>query len=109
MSISIREIPKEDRPEIGRRIYEARMAPMIWRDAVRLALGRNDIWETEASAVAQTIARDYTLRAGKAWPPNCALSRDRIKEARAARKRKRDWLILTDGPARFTDKLPATA
>lgn len=97
----IRDIAPEERHEIGRRIYEARTSPMIWRDAVRLVLNRDDIWETEASAIAQTIARDYALRSGKAWPPDCSLSRDQMKAARAAAKAKppRDWLILTDQAA----------
>lgn len=107
----ISDIPRADRPAIGRAIYEARLEPMPWREAVMLALGLDGIGEVEASAIAQTLARDHALSSGKPWPADCPLSRDRMKQARAAARAKpvRDWLILTDGPARFASELPAPA
>jgi len=109
--IRIRDIPVSERAALGKAIYEARLQPMPWREAVASALGHNQANDVEVSAFVQTFARDYALSSGEPWPADCPLSRDRMKQARAAARAKpvRDWLILTDGPARFASTLTAPA
>lgn len=175
----IRDIPLEDRPDIGRKLYEARLTPMTWREAVRLVIGDPHLDEVTCSALAQSLARDHALRSGLAWPPvtdhwmTFPGAAERDAERRAARRaskgsqyrqrrealgmttaqiaalfpgcpvdeierieregpddaddhrlmmralddleyeaslpKRRNWLILGSGPARFTDRLPASA
>lgn len=64
----LRYIPKADRPEIGRRLYEARLTPMTWLDAARAVLGRTDVDECQATTLAG-LAREHAWKTGKAWPP----------------------------------------
>ena len=63
----IRDLSPEQRFEIGRKLYEARKAPMTWTEAIDVAFV--DGPEIDASNVALSmLARDYALRSGKAWP-----------------------------------------
>lgn len=64
----IRDIPLEDRPEIGRKLYEARSAPMTWPEACRAVLSRDDICDTQANSFA-SWAREYAWKNGLNWPP----------------------------------------
>jgi len=188
--MGIRDIPLEDRPEIGRKLYEARKAPMTWPEACRLHYDLGDYPGLEPVAEATMLAKLYANAKGLPWPvkvpphwtlPSWESRKAALREAHAARtlalnisharharqermnvglsvealahiagvdpaliveqetngsanvrsyrrvwdaihsegarqamvrrrgKPIRDWLILTDGPARFASELPAPA
>lgn len=95
---------------IGRKLYEARILPLPWVGAMSVVFQRDDLDEND-TMTAHQLAREYAWKAGKPWPPECELSRTGRQAARLAARSKpiRDWLILTDGPARFASALPAPA
>jgi hypothetical protein len=179
--MGIRDIAPEDRPDIGRRIYEARATPMPWHSAFAYVLGEELAGHEGAAFMG--LARVHAAENGLQWPPPAPrrwprevmrrmdpfIRRERNKEMRQhfaekgagyrawreslglsidetarlaavgptsvrsleagrniigsiynkiwkalhdyERKRApaRDWLILTDGPARFASALTAPA
>lgn len=103
--MSLREIPFADRHAIGEAVYAARQAPMTWIEAFRSVLGRERLPDCHDAISLYVLPREYALRTGKPWPPVMPEG----WRARAPAPPARDWLILTDGPARFASELPAPA
>jgi hypothetical protein len=68
MSLSIRDIPLDERHDVGRRLYEARSTPMPWHSACRWVLDCGDINSSETASLV-VLAKRYAEAEGKAWPP----------------------------------------
>lgn len=64
----IRDIPLGERQEIGRRLYEARLTPLTWLEAARIALGRPDLTNYSTTPL-YPLAREFAWKTGRAWPP----------------------------------------
>lgn len=95
-------------PALGARLYEARARGQHWSAVCAQELWPADHGLSAVLAIAGRHAKRYAYDNRLPWPIMVPY-RQRYTPPLNNRPPIRDWLILTDGPARFASELPAAA